>query len=71
MGCVASDVIFLSVSWILVNALSYFSCTFVNVLSCVHVSVNCKNTILCGGNKEYVSSYGLRRENTNERHKSI
>ena len=45
MGCVASGVIFLSVSWILVNALSYFSCTFVNVLSCVHVCINCK-TIL-------------------------
>ena len=55
VGCVASDGIFFSVNWILVNALFYFSCTFVNVLSCFHVCIDCKNTLLCGGNKEYPS----------------
>ena len=55
MGCVASDGIFFSVNRILVNALFYFSCTFVNVLSCFHVCIDCKNTLLCGGNKEYLS----------------
>ena len=48
MGCVASDGIFFSVNWILVNALFYFSCAFVNVLSCFHVCIDCKNTFLCG-----------------------
>ena len=57
-GCDASDgIFFLFVNWILVNALFYFSCTFVNVLSCVHVCIDCKNTLLCGGNKEYLSIY--------------
>ena len=35
VGCVASDGIFSFVNRILVNALFYFSCTFVNVLSCL------------------------------------
>ena len=43
---------FLSVSWILVNALFHFSCTFVCVLSSFHVCINSKNTLLCGGMKE-------------------
>ena len=52
---------FFSVNWILVNALFYFSCTFVNVLSCFHVCIDCKNTLLCGGNKEYlhISTYRI------------
>ena len=55
VGCVAYDGIFFSVNWILVNALFYSSCTFVNVLSCFHVCIYCKNTLLCGGNKEHLS----------------
>ena len=32
---------------------------FVNVLSCFHVCIDCKNTLLCGGNKEYLYIYPL------------
>ena len=43
------------VNRILVNALFYLSCTFVNVLSCLSCMYDCKNTLPCGGNKEYLS----------------
>ena len=35
--------VLLSVSWIIVFKLSYFSCTYIcNVLSCFHVCIDCK-----------------------------
>ena len=38
---------FLSLSWILVYKLSYFPVhIFVNVLSCFHVCIDCKNTLI-------------------------
>ena len=49
------------VNRILVNALFYFSCTFVNVLHAFLVCIDCKNTLPCGGNKEYLSMSPMRR----------
>ena len=47
------------VNRILVNALFYLSCTFVNVRSCLSCMYDCKNTLPCGGNKEYLSNIFL------------
>ena len=41
-GCIASEGIFFFVNLILVNALFYFPCKFVNVLSCFNVCIDCK-----------------------------
>ena len=51
VGCVASGRLFfsLSVGYLYISCLIFHVHIFVNVLSCVHVCIDCKNTLLCGG----------------------
>ena len=58
VGCVhLVDFFSLSVGYLYISCLIFHVHIFVNVLSCFHVCIDCKNTLLCGGNKEYLYIY--------------